>query len=362
MESIREHRVPHAQFIVGPRGSGVLPLALAYATYLFCENPGEEDSCGVCQPCTMMAKLAHPDLNVAFPIFFQKDKPRTNDYYLEDWRAAALEDPYMDEVVWRERIKGEAKQLQMGVAIAAEMLRKLSLKSFMGGWKVMLIWLPELMRTDMANKILKALEEPEPRTAFLLVGHDAGNILPTIISRTQLVKVEAIEVDVLAEVLQHRYAELPPEEARSIAARSEGNLLKANAMAQGKGTRYFGFVHKWLRACYTGDVAQYMALADEFSAFHREEQKSLLQYSLYLIRQCTLYWKGLNELLVVEGEEREFAANFSKLLNSGVVRGMHRELEEAYANMARQANQKILFMDLSYRMDALISRARPVAR
>ncbi|MBK6894850.1 MAG: hypothetical protein IPH00_17395 [Flavobacteriales bacterium] len=138
--NIREGRVAHAQFYLGPRGSGVLPLVLAYATYLFCEDPGAGDSCGQCNSCKMMEKVAHPDLNLVFPIFLS-DKGKTCEPFAGEWRDAVLKDPYLDADVWREVLKGENKQLRMGVDIAAEVVRKLSLKSYMGGWKVMLIWL-----------------------------------------------------------------------------------------------------------------------------------------------------------------------------------------------------------------------------
>lgn len=356
--NIREGRVPHAQFFLGPRGSGVLPLALAYATYLFCEHPGEGDSCGRCNACKMMAKLAHPDLNMAFPIFFVDKKPKTCDYYTEDWRDAVLEEPYLDADQWREQLKGENKQLRMGVDIAGEMLRKLSLKAFRGGWKVMLIWLPEMMDPLMANKILKVLEEPAPGTVFLLAGHTHDRILPTILSRTQLVKVPALDPGELASALQERYPELASETARHIAARSEGDLLEAMAMAEGREEEVFVFLRDWLRACYAGKMGEVVAFTDYFAKMGREKQKGLMRYALYVIRQALLQRQDLPQLIASFGEEMEFVRKFGALLDARATEGLRRALEEAHVQLERNANPKVLFLDLSYELGGLMRPER----
>ncbi len=351
--NIREGRVAHAQFVLGPRGSGVLPLALAYATYLLCQYPGEGDSCGRCPSCQMMAKLAHPDLNLAFPIFLSKDV-KTCESFLPEWRAAVLEQPYLDDETWRLRLTGENKQLRMGVDIAAEMMRKLSLKSYQGGWKVMLVWLPGTMNLEAANKLLKGLEEPEPKTVFLLVDSSNDRILPTILSRTQLVKVAAPDPGEVASALRERYPELTLEQAHGIAARSEGDLLEAFAMAEGREEELFVFFRDWLRACYANKVAETVEYGDYFAKMGREQQKGLMTYALYLIRQCMLQWQDAPQLVRAFGEEMDFVKKFSALLNASNVDGIRRELETAHAHLERNANPKVLFLDLSYRMGALL--------
>lgn len=352
--NVREGRVAHAQFFLGPRGSGVLPLALAYATYLLCENPGEGDSCGNCASCTMVAKLAHPDLNLVFPIYFT-DKVKTCEPFMADWRAAVGAMPYMDAEKWRAGLAGgENKQLRMGVDIAAEVVRKLSLKPFRGGWKVMLIWLPELMDQSMANKLLKVLEEPDPRTVFLLAGESQDRILPTILSRTQLVKVPAPGQGEVATALRASFPELTGELAHAIAARSEGDLLEAFAMAEGNEDELFVFFRDWLRACYANKVEEYVTAGDYFAKMGREEQKGLMQYALHLIRQCMLQWQDVPQLVTAIGEEMDFVRKFSALLNTTNAEGIRRELEMAHAHTGRNANAKVLFLDLSYRISALL--------
>ncbi|MBK8500148.1 MAG: hypothetical protein IPL52_15320 [Flavobacteriales bacterium] len=351
--NIREGRVPHAQLLVGPRGSGNLPLALAYAQYLLCEDKGVVDACGECPSCMQMAKLEHPDLHLAFPIFFT-DKVKTCDAFLADWRREVLAEPYLDIELWRDKLESENKQLRMGVDIAQEIQRKLSMKSFRGGCKVMLIWLPELMDAAAANKLLKVLEEPEPSTVFLLVSNDAEQLLATILSRAQLTKVPALHPEAVADALRGRFPDLGETEARAIALRSEGDMLEAVDMA-GKGEEeLFVFFRDWLRACFRKEVVAAVDFGEGFQKLGRERQKSLVRYGLYLIRQCVLQWQQVPELVRVLGQEQEFVLNFSKVLNERNADGIRRELETAHVHIERNANAKVLFMDMSYRMMGLL--------
>lgn len=356
--NIREGRVPHAQLFMGPRGGGNLPMALAYAQYLLCEARGEADSCGQCPSCLQAAKLEHPDLHLIFPIAFIEKKPKTCDYYTQEWCRAVREEPYLDIDHWRSQLDSENKQLRMGVDIAQEIQRKLSMKSFRGGYKVMLIWLPELMDTAAANKLLKVLEEPEPNTVFLLVATDADQLLATILSRAQLVKVPALRPTELAEALRDRFTELGAEESMALALRSEGDLLEAVEMAGKSEEELFIFFRDWLRACYRKEVPATVEFAEGFQKLGRERQKSLLRYGLYLIRQCVLQWQQVPELVRVVGQESEFVQNFSKLLTDRNADLIRQELETAHGHVERNANPKVLFMDLSYRLMGLLRPAR----
>ncbi len=351
--NIREGRVPHAQLFMGPRGSGNLPLALAYAQYLLCEQRAEVDSCGACPSCLQMAKLEHPDLHLAFPIFFT-DTLKVCEPFLGKWRSSVLEQPYLDADLWRDHIESENKQLRMGVEIAAEIQRKLSLRSFRGGYKVMVVWLPELMSGEAANKLLKVLEEPEPSTVFLLVGSDADQLLATIVSRAQMVKVPALRPKELAAALRGVVPELGEEEAFALALRSEGDLLEALAMAEKQEEELFIFFRDWLRACYRKEVVSAVDFADGFQKLGRERQKSLFRYGLFLIRQCVLQWQQVPELVRVVGQEGEFVQNFSKLLTDRNADRIRQELETAHGHVERNANPKVLFVDLSYRLMGLL--------
>ena len=351
--NIREGRVPHAQLFVGPRGSGNLAIALGYAQYLLCENRGLVDACGECPSCLQMAKLEHPDLHLAFPIFLS-EKVKTCDAFVADWRKELLSEPYMDIEHWRDRLESENKQLRMGVDIAQEIQRKLSLKSFRGGYKVMLVWMPELMDPAAANKLLKVLEEPEPNTVFLLVANDPEQLLATILSRAQLVKVTAIRPNELADALRERFPELSADDAMAIALRSEGDLLEAVEMAGRGEEELFVFFRDWLRACYKREVIVAVEMGEGFQKFGREWQKSLFRYGLFIMRQCALQWQQVPELIRVVGQEQEFVNNFSKLLNDRNVDGIRKELETAHVHVERNANPKVLFLDTSYRMMGLL--------
>lgn len=355
--NIREGRVAHAQLFVGPRGCGNLPLALAYAQYLFCEKPEVMDSCGTCPSCVQMDKLAHPDLHLAFPVIFT-DKVKVCDPFLPAWREMVIKEPYADFDLWREQVDSENKQLRMGVDIAQEIQRKLTLKSFHGGHKVMLIWLPERMDLGAANKLLKAIEEPEPNTVFLMVSNAADQLLATIISRTQMVKVPALRPTEVAEVLRSQFPEMEAEEALNMALRSEGDLLEALDIAKKGETELFVFFRDWLRACYNRRVDIAASFGDHFQKMGREQQKSLMRYGLYLIRQCVFQWQQVPELVRTFGEEQEFVDKFSGLLTDQNVDGIRSELEKAHLHIERNANPKLLFMDLSYRMMGYLRKGR----
>jgi len=219
---------------------------------------------------------------------------------------------------------------------------------------VMLIWLPEMMDATAANKLLKVLEEPEPMTAFLLVGHSGEQMLTTILSRTQLVKVPALNPGETAEALHVRYPDLSPEDARAIAARSEGDLLEAYAMADKSEEEMFVFFRDWLRACYANKVSEAVEFGEYFQKMGREKQKAFMRYSLYLIRQCMLQGHQVPQLVRAYGEEMDFVKKFSTLLNEHNTEGIRSELETAHGHLERNANPKVLFLDLSYRMSGLL--------
>jgi DNA polymerase-3 subunit delta' len=355
--NIREGRIAHAQLFMGPRGSGNLPLALAYARYLLCQAKEADDSCGSCPSCLQMAKLEHPDLHLMFPIFLS-EKAKVCEPFVAQWRQAVRSDPYQDIDQWRDHLESENKQLRMGVDIAQEIQRKLSLRSFMGGYKVMLVWLPELMDPTASNKLLKVLEEPESNTVFLLIPTDAEQLLSTILSRAQMVRVSALRPGELSEALHARFPDLGADEAMAIALRSEGDYLDAVDMANKGEEELFVFFRDWLRSCYKWEVDSAMEFAEGFQKMGREKQKSLMRYGLYLIRQCTLQWQQVPELVRVLGQEQEFVNNFSKLLNDSNAEGIRRELETAHLHVERNANPKILFVDLSYRLMGMLRKAK----
>jgi DNA polymerase-3 subunit delta' len=355
--NIREGRVPHAQLYHGPRGSGNLAIALGYAQYLLCEAPDLADACGRCPACKQAAKLEHPDLHFAFPIVLT-DKVKTCDPHLPAWRAMVLAEPHADLDRWRLTAEGENKQFTIGVDIALEIQRKLSFKAFRGGWKVMVLWLPEAMNPQAANKLLKVLEEPEPHTAILLVCHQADALLPTILSRTQQVFVPALAPTDVAGALRARSPDLEDDEAMRIALRSDGDLLEAVSMAEKGEEELFVFFRDWLRACHGARIGVAAEFGEGFARMGREKQKALMRYGLHLLRQCVYQWQRVPELVRAFGQEEEFTARFGALLTEGNIGPIRQELETAHLHVERNANPKLLFMDLSYRMMGLLRKGR----
>ncbi len=353
----REGRIAHAQLFLGPRGSGNLALALAYARYLVCKEPGQADACGVCASCNMMDKLAHPDVHYSFPIFTnEKEKIRTSDDLVGEWRTAVLKEPLIDETAWYGVIEKDNAKGIIRVSETHNSLRKLSFKSSQGGLRVLLIWYAERMNIEAANALLKGLEEPEPGTVYLLVSEHQDLMLPTILSRTQLVKVSGFSPSDVATELMLRSG-LPQNEAQSIAARCEGDLLEAKAMVERTEDELFIFFRDWLRACYGRKVVETVQFSDYFASLGREQQKALMRYALYIIRQCVYHWQQAPDLIRAMGQELEFVGKFGTLLNDRNASGIRQELELAHAHLDRNANPKVLFMDLSYKLFGLLKAA-----
>ncbi len=223
-----EGRVPHAQLFTGPEGSGKLPMALAFATALLCNNPEGGLPCGQCPSCRMAGKLAHPDLHFVYPVIKQKGQSgdAVSDQYLKEWRELVMETPYFDRLTWLSRIGVENQQSIISVAESSAMLQKLSIKAGLGGYKVMIVWLPEQMNIAAANKLLKILEEPPQGTVFLMVSARPDALLATILSRTQRVDFRPLTPFEIEDALIRRNA-LQPEDAKVVAHLSEGSYTKA---------------------------------------------------------------------------------------------------------------------------------------
>ncbi|MBL0341038.1 MAG: hypothetical protein IPP71_09005 [Bacteroidetes bacterium] len=229
VHSVHEGRISHAQLFAGTEGGSGLVLAFAYACFIHCENPTQTDSCGICASCIKHNKLVHPDLHFSYPVVTNstiKDRsPKSTDYILQ-WREAFLHNPYMDINQWYNAMGVENKQGFMSVEESADILRKLSLKSFESKYKIQIIWLPEKMRVDASNKLLKIIEEPPDNTVFILVTEHREQLLPTILSRTQLVKTPAPSIQEMADAIGKLFNK-EPKIARRIANLANGKINAA---------------------------------------------------------------------------------------------------------------------------------------
>ncbi|GAB3739872.1 DNA polymerase III subunit delta [Hymenobacter agri] len=357
-QSVARQHVAHAQLFRGQEGGAALALALAYAQFLNCEEraPDAEDSCGHCPACTKMAKLAHPDLNFIMPVTTTKtvSKDAVSSKFMAEWRAFVLDNPYQGLNDWMQHIGAENKQGNISKDEAVQILKLVSLKAFEARFKIVIIWLPELMHPAAANAVLKLLEEPPPATIFLLVSHAPEQLLPTIISRVQPVVVRPFSEDDITEFLHAAY-HVPEAKARQVAQLAEGSLGAAIASRDANADHdYFEFFAKWMRQCYSQKAADIIKQSEEFQKLGRENQKELLSYSLGLLRKVLLF--GIDPKFVphLASGEQQFVAGFAKFVTPRNADLLTKELTDAHYHIERNANAKMVFVDSSLRMGGFL--------
>lgn len=356
LQEVKEGRIPHAQLICGPEGTGKLPLAIAYARYICCENPGEHDACGVCPTCVKMNKLVHPDVHFAFPVIKKKaGKDTVCDDFIAEWRNFVLQNPYFNLNHWLQEMGAENQQAQIFVKESDEIVRKLSLKSSQGGYKVMIIWLPEKMNMECSNKLLKLLEEPPAQTVFLLVSEEPDNILPTILSRTQRFNLHGIEENEISQTLQRQYG-LQAADADSIAHRSEGNFLKAleTIHLSEEHKQFFELFVSLMRLSYQRKIREMKQWSERVASMGRERQKNFLTYCQRMIRENFMYNFHRTDLVYMNPEEQQFSVRFAPFINERNVMGIMDELSEAQQHIEQNVNPKMVFFDFSLKMIVLL--------
>ena len=358
IQSVRENHVSHAQLFLGPAGSGKLPLALAYAQYILCPNRTETDSCGVCPTCQKMQKLVHPDLHFVVPTAATK-KVKSNpesDLFMEEWREYVTQNQgYVDTSGWYSFLDVENKQGYMSVRDAASLLRKLSMKSYEGEYKIAIIWMAEKMRVDTANKLLKLLEEPPEKTVFLLIAEDAEKLLATIKSRTALVKIPALDTASIEMALQQRFG-CDPHQAHDAAMISEGNWLTASQSFKDFEDHKFFFTtfQQWMRLCFKAAYSELIDFSNNIKSLGREKQKELLDYGLRIIRNSLLFNNNLAEIVMLPDEEKTFNSKFAPFVNPANLAQIAELFEEAIRQIERNGNAQIIFTDVGFKMVGLL--------
>ncbi len=350
--SVRSGKVPHALLFTGVSGSGKLPLALAFARYLLCQHPLPDDSCGNCASCRMVDRLAHPDLHFAFPIIKKKaGRDSVCDDFLPQWREMLERDPYVGLQQWMRRIDAGNQQPQIYVRESDEIQRKLSLKSSQGGYKVMLVWLPEKMNVDCANKLLKLLEEPPVKTVFLLVSEQPDMLLSTIVSRTQRVNLHPLSDQEIEGFLRIRYS-LVEEDARDIAHRSAGSLLKAmeNIQLSEENRLCFDLFVNLMRMAYKRDIRSLKAWSEQVAGMGRERQKNLLEYCQRMVRENFIMNFRHPEMVYMNPDEESFSVRFAPFINERNIFQIMALLEEAQTHIEQNVSARMVFFDMALRM------------
>lgn len=358
-QELKDGRVPHARLFRGPEGCGKLPMALAYATALLCQNPKDGEACGQCSSCRMAAAWAHPDLHFVFPVFKRKGQSgdAVSDQFLKEWREQLKDSLYFDRLSWLARIGIENQQAQIGVGESEQILRKLSIVASQGGRKVMIIWLPELMNLSAANKLLKILEEPPTDTVFLLVAEHAEKMLATILSRTQITDFRQLTQLDLEQILQSRHG-LQPEDAAVIAHMSEGSYIKAlkQIYLNENEAVFFDMFVLLMRLSYMRKIKEMHQWADQVASWGRERQKNFLEYCQRLVRENFISNFHRKELNYMSRREADFSVKFGRFINERNVIGIMDELSLAQRDIEQNVNAKMVFFDFALKTIMLLKQ------
>ena len=369
-QAVREGRIPHAQLFTGISGIGKLQLALAYAQYLNCPNRTEEDSCGTCPTCLQFQHLQHPDLHFAFPIVKTDDYDRCDDY-VDTWREIILKKQYFDLDDWHKALGVETKQSMIYEKESQEIIRKLSLKPYGNGYKVMIIWQPEKMNASSANKLLKLLEEPPAQTVFLLVSEHPELLLTTIHSRVQTIRVPRLPDQTIADALVQKG--MAPDQAADIARIANGSYLAARKKAdesEENRKELNDFIALFRNAYTVGVLRDPLKKYESLKALRkwsldmadskvgREKQKHFLQYAQQQVRENYIRNIAQPELNYQLAAERDFSVKFAPFIHDGNVEGIMNQLELAERQIEQNGNAKIIFFDLCLQMIVLIKKPK----
>lgn len=352
--SVRDGKVAHAQLFSGKPGTLNLPLALAYTTYLHCQQRTENDSCGVCPACSKSAKYVHPDTHFVFPIGNikgDKDDDRFKADILKTWRSFLLEQPYGNLDDWAAAYGGEDKVAIISREESREIIRTLSLKSFESPFKVMIIWLPEYMHPSASNGILKILEEPPANTFFILVTNAADKLLPTILSRVQIVTVPLLTDDEVEGWLEQFTGDKHKLDQAVQLAEGDPNLArKLLDVEEDDHQQRFA---DWMRACFRKEYGKLVSLADEFHEADRTMQRNFLQYSLGMLRETLLHRSGATSINRVKGSELKFIQDFSKVMTVEKIEASGQLISESNVFLERNGSAKMIFLDLSLQVSKM---------
>ncbi|PZX51848.1 DNA polymerase-3 subunit delta' [Algoriphagus ratkowskyi] len=360
INAVKNNHLAHALLFHGPEGSANLTMALALCTYLYCENPTDTDSCGVCASCQRMSRLVIPDLNFAFPTITSSKEDDKDDEdktdVLTSWRKFATEQPYGNVHDYIYFNNFEKKQLNISKGAARKIIQALSLMSFEGGYKIMMIWAPEYLHPSAANALLKILEEPQPKTLFILVTSAADQLLTTILSRTQKVTIRGFSDE---EVKNHLFEKGLCDEASAdqISMLADGNLREAYRLVDQVEDLQVKKIREWFLSCYKADFKSIFGMADDFHKSDKEAQKSLLLTGLNVLREILLKNAGLDELLRTHDEDRDFVNKISgKVLKEEHVGKLYGDFNTAHYHLERNGNAKFIFTDLSMNVTKLMAK------
>ncbi|NTE05180.1 hypothetical protein G6M26_51340 [Agrobacterium tumefaciens] len=352
VQTVKENRMSHAQLFLSPVGSGAVALAVAYAQYVNCLNKGDHDSCGDCSSCRKYERLIHPDLHFSYP-FFASASTKVAVDVLEEWRNMFLHDPYFDMDIWRSKLDAANKQANIPIAECHDIIKKLSYKAFEAETKVLIMWLPEYL-DKAGNALLKLIEEPPANTLFILIAQSQDQILTTILSRTQIVKIPKLSSDDISGYLMQNGG-LTSHQSIDYAFLADGNLIEAKALAADTQNDSSGTFTAWLRMGFGNKVPDLIDFTEVAAKWGRENQKNFLRYGINYLRECCLIISGAEELVKLPPLTLDTAKKLSThVLSLPMAEAIISELETAHYHIERNANPKILFLDVSLQLVKII--------
>ncbi|MEQ9591111.1 MAG: DNA polymerase III subunit [Cyclobacteriaceae bacterium] len=357
VQSVQNNKIAHAQLFSGKEGALNLPLAIAYATFLHCENKQPDDACGECAACSKNLKYIHPDTHFVFPlsnIKNDKDADRFKAEITKQWRSFLQEQPFGKLDDWTNYYGGENKLALISKEGSREIIKTLSLKSFESPYKVMIIWQPEYMHASAANGILKILEEPPQNTFFLLVSNAADQLLQTIVSRTQVVKIPMLSDEELSAFLG-RETSLTENKTRDILQLADGDLNLSLRLIDAEENINQDQFTTWMRACFKKDYREMLSMADEFHQQDKLSQRNILYYGISMMRESLLYLSGATKINRTQGKELKFVQDFCKILDVVKIERSNQLMSEASYYLERNGSAKMIFFNLSLSLAATLN-------
>lgn len=367
IDTVKENRISHTQLFIGPEGSGKLTMALAYARYINCLDRNDTDACGVCPSCIKFDKLAHPDLQFIYPVanttvaegLKSNSKPQSKNF-ITAWRELNEERKgYIALKDWYEKIRIENKQGIINAEDCNEVIKAFSYSSFESEYAVMIVWMAEKLYHSAAPKLLKILEEPPSKSLIILIAENGELLLNTIISRSQLVKFRKLPTDVLQEALIRLHG-ANSDDALNAAVQSDGNYIEACTLLENAdGMNFcFDFLVKWFRTCWTTKMLDILELTNEFEKLGRERQKAFLISTLDILRACIMSETNNTILVKMPKEKLEFVGKFAKIMDIENSMQFISEFNDAIYHIERNANPKILFTDLTFKMLIMMNKKK----
>jgi DNA polymerase-3 subunit delta' len=359
-KSVQSGRIPHAQMFYGPEGSGSLALAIAYAQYVACTNRKEFESCGSCPSCKKFDHLTHPDLHFSFPVNKTKTITKekiTSDDFIKTWRNFIQQNSYFLARQWYVEMGIENKQGFISVAESSAIIQKLNLKPFESEYKFLIMWLPEKMRPECANKLLKLVEEPPEKTLFLFVSDIPEEVLLTISSRTQPVKLSRLTDEEISGNLQKRF-QLEASRASSIARLAKGNFIEALEFYETSDEGEFNLemFTQLMRQSYMREIPELSVWVEKMASIGRERLKGFFLYAIRLVRENFIMNLKNEEIIYLTDEEASFSARFHPYINGRNILAISNEINSASGDIERNANPKVVLFDMALKIVKLIRK------